>query len=114
MLRSDAVVQGVEGVAGGAGGGGAGGAPLPHQVRLAMEQSLGSSFSDVRVHEGFGEGVPAMQARASGARAYAQGNDLHFAPGAYNPHSPTGQELLGHELTHVVQQRAGRVAAPQF
>ncbi|MFN6947166.1 MAG: DUF4157 domain-containing protein, partial [Cytophagaceae bacterium] len=41
--------------------------------------------------------------------AYAQGNDIHFAPGQYNPETQSGQELLGHELTHVVQQRQGRV-----
>jgi ribosomal protein S18 acetylase RimI-like enzyme len=38
--------------------------------------------------------------------------DIHFASGQYNPHTPHGQSLLGHELTHVVQQRAGRVANP--
>ncbi|MBN2817614.1 MAG: DUF4157 domain-containing protein, partial [Bacteroidales bacterium] len=32
------------------------------------------------------------------------------APGQYNPGSQKGQELIGHELTHVVQQREGRVA----
>src|SRR5690606_27769182 len=30
----------------------------------------------------------------------------------YNPHSAHGQRLLGHELAHVVQQRAGRVRNP--
>ncbi len=44
-----------------------------------------------------------------GALAYTQGNNVHFAPGQYNPSSQKGQELLGHELTHVVQQREGRV-----
>jgi hypothetical protein len=43
------------------------------------------------------------------ALAYTQGNDVHFAPGQYNPGSQKGQELLGHELSHVVQQREGRV-----
>jgi hypothetical protein len=41
--------------------------------------------------------------------AYTQGNDIHFAPGQYSPETSKGQELLGHELTHVVQQRQGRV-----
>ncbi len=41
------------------------------------------------------------------------GQDLHFAPGKYSPASSHGQELIGHELAHVVQQRAGRVAVPQ-
>ena len=38
--------------------------------------------------------------------------DLYFAPGQYNPQTSQGQQLLGHELTHVVQQRAGRVRNP--
>jgi len=58
----------------------------------------------VRVHEG-------GEASAMGARAYTQGSDLHFAPGAYEPASARGQELIGHELAHVVQQSEGRVTA---
>jgi hypothetical protein len=38
---------------------------------------------------------------------------VHFAPGELDTGSARGQELLGHELTHVVQQRSGQVAAPQ-
>lgn len=48
-----------------------------------------------------------------GALAYTQGSDIHFARGQYQPGSAAGDELLGHELAHVVQQSAGRVAAPQ-
>jgi len=46
-----------------------------------------------------------------GAQAYTQGTDIHFAPGQYQPSSQGGQELLGHELAHVVQQADGRVKA---
>ncbi len=60
----------------------------------------GNALDDVRVHQG-----PA--APALGAHAYAQGSDLHFAPGG----GASGGSLLGHELAHVVQQREGRVAA---
>jgi hypothetical protein len=77
---------------------------LPEAVQAKMEQSFGADFSDVRVHEG-------QQATAVGARAYTQASDIHFAPGAYQPGTQQGQELLGHELTHVVQQRQGRVQA---
>src|SRR5271166_3454418 len=34
------------------------------------------------------------------------------APGQYSPQTTRGQELLGHKLTHVIQQRAGRVRNP--
>jgi hypothetical protein len=86
-----------------ASGGGAG-APLPAAVRTKMEAAFASDFSAVRVHEG-------GKAAAMGAVAYAQGNDLYFRSGAYDPHGAAGQELLGHELAHVVQQRNGRVQA---
>ena len=44
-----------------------------------------------------------------GAVAYTQGSALHFAPGEYRPGTLDGDRLLGHELVHVTQQRAGRV-----
>lgn len=83
---------------------GGGGAPMAAPVRVEMERAFEHDFSDVRIHEG-------PQAAAVGAVAYTQGADLHFQPGRYDPGSAAGRELLGHELTHVVQQRQGRVAA---
>jgi hypothetical protein len=29
--------------------------------------------------------------------------EIHFAPGAYDPHSQSGREVLGHELAHIHQ-----------
>lgn len=83
-----------------------GGESLPAPVQAKMEDAMGTDFGDVRVHVDDG---PARL----GATAYASGNDLHFAPGTYDPSSHAGQALIGHELVHVVQQRAGRVALPQ-
>jgi diacylglycerol kinase len=37
---------------------------------------------------------------------------VFFAPGQYVPATPQGQKLLAHELTHVLQQRDGRVRNP--
>ncbi|MFL6446755.1 MAG: GNAT family N-acetyltransferase [Bryobacteraceae bacterium] len=82
-----------------------GGLALPKDVQAKMEKALGASFADVRVHVG-------PEASSIGAIAFTWGSDIHFAPGQYNPHTPQGQFLLGHELTHVVQQRAGRVSNP--
>lgn len=79
------------------------GYPIPPSVRHNLEATFGEDFSDVRVHHGH-------EATIVGAQAFTQGNDIHFAPGTYNPYSAHGQELLGHELTHVVQQRQGRVS----
>ncbi|MEO1390288.1 MAG: DUF4157 domain-containing protein [Cyanobacteria bacterium J06634_6] len=81
------------------------GSALPQPVQEKMEAAFGTSFSDVRVHE-------TAQAKAIGAAAYTQGSNIYFAPGHYDPDSLGGQSLLGHELTHVVQQRAGRVSVP--
>lgn len=75
---------------------------MPEPVRAKMEQTFGTDFSDVMVHTG-------NHAEQVGALAYAQGNDIHFAPGQYNPETSKGQELLGHELAHIVQQKQGRV-----
>lgn len=82
-----------------------GGRPLPAPVQRKMEDSFGHDFSAVRIHEG-------PEAASIGATAFTRGTNVHFAPGRYDPHGQEGQRLLGHELTHVVQQRAGRVAAP--
>jgi hypothetical protein len=81
-----------------------GGSPMPPAVRARMEAAFGTDFSDVRIHEG-------PQAARLGAAAFTTGSDIYFAPGRYDPFSQQGQRLLAHELTHVVQQRQGRVRA---
>lgn len=81
------------------------GQPLPSDLRQTMEAVLQADLSDVRIHQG-------PEAPAIGALAFAHGSDLYFAPGRYNPGSPHGRRLIAHELTHVVQQRAGRVRNP--
>ncbi|MCG8422696.1 MAG: DUF4157 domain-containing protein, partial [Proteobacteria bacterium] len=80
------------------------GSKLPTAVQEKMESAFARDFSAVRVHEG-------PQAQAMGAKAYTQGTDIFFGLGEYDPHSQAGQELLGHELTHVVQQVQGHVSA---
>ncbi|MEH1831973.1 MAG: DUF4157 domain-containing protein [Nostoc sp.] len=79
---------------------------MPAPVKSKMENSFGASFGNVNIH------TDSPQAKSMGALAFTQGDNVHFAPGQYNPQSSSGQALLGHELTHVVQQRAGRVAVP--
>jgi len=80
------------------------GEPLPHALRAEMEARLGHRFADVRVHH---DGSPARL----GALAAASGSRIHFARGAYRPHTDDGRRLIAHELAHVVQQRAGGVRA---
>lgn len=75
-----------------------GGEPLAPGVRVRMEQRFGKDFSRVRVHQG-------TEAKTLSSVAFAMGDHLYFEPGLYRPDTPSGERLLGHELTHVVQQR---------
>jgi hypothetical protein len=81
------------------------GLPLPEAVRLKMESAFCADFASVRVLVG-------SEAAGIGAVAFAHGEKLFFAPGFYSPHTYAGQQLLGHELAHVLQQRAGIVKNP--
>jgi len=73
---------------------------LPPSMRHDFETKLGRDFSDVRVHQNH-------QPTLVGAEAYTQGNDIFFAPGAYQPFTEAGNALIGHELAHV-RQHGGR------
>ena len=84
-----------------------GGRPLDTGIRRAMESRMGQDFGDVRVHTG---GQASESAKAVAAQAYTVGTDVVFQAGKYRPDTPTGQRMLAHELTHVVQQKAGPVA----
>jgi hypothetical protein len=78
-----------------------GGQPLPENVRAPMENAFGTDFSGVRVHT---DSSANTLNRSVQAKAFTTGSDLFFSSGTYQPHSQSGQELLAHELTHVVQQ----------
>lgn len=82
------------------------GGKLPSGVADRMSRVLGHDFSGVRVHT---DSAADQAARALHARAFALGADLFFAEGEYDPHSASGQELIAHELTHVVQAAEGRL-----
>ena len=75
---------------------------LPSNVKDQMEGNLQADFSSVKIKE-------SEKATQAGALAYTQGNEITFAPGKFQPHNQDGQELLGHELTHVLQQRSMNV-----
>ena len=72
---------------------------IPEPSRRSMERGFGADFSDVRIH------VDSIEARELGARAFACGRELYFAPGEFATGGFDGRMLLGHELTHVLQQR---------
>ena len=71
------------------------------EVQAKMETAMNSDFSDVKIH------ANSQKAPQVGALAFTQGNQVHFAPGQFKPDTRSGQELLGHELAHVVQTHHG-------
>ncbi|MBE2184518.1 MAG: DUF4157 domain-containing protein [Anaerolineae bacterium] len=73
-------------------------------------QRMGHDFSNVNVHT---DAASDNLNRSLGARAFTTGNDIYFRSGEYDPGSSGGQELLAHELTHVVQQTGGSPVQPK-
>jgi Domain of unknown function (DUF4157)/Fic/DOC family len=68
---------------------------LPDQVKSGVENLSGFSLDDVKIH--YNSDKPAQL----NALAYAQGTDIHVAPGQ--------EKHLPHEAWHIVQQKQGRV-----
>jgi len=65
------------------------------QIKENVSQLMGTDVADAQVH--YNSNKPAqLQAEAT-----AQGTEVHLAPGK--------EQHLGHELTHVAQQKQGRV-----
>ncbi|MEH2178437.1 eCIS core domain-containing protein [Nostoc sp.] len=87
-----------------------GGQSLAKNIREPMEQAFGADFSRVKVHT---DTQSDQLNRSIQAKAFTTGQDVFFRQGAYQPGSRGGQELLAHELTHVVQQNGGVVQQRQ-
>lgn len=68
---------------------------LPDNLKSGIENLSGHSLDDVKVH------YNSSQPASLQAHAYAQGSDIHVAPGQ--------EKHLPHEAWHVVQQKQGRV-----
>ncbi|GEM_PF-5070358 len=81
------------------------GAPLSSDVRQTLGGHVGFDPSMVRVHSG---GIAAAAARALNAEAFTIGHDVFFAQDRFDPTSPKGLGLIGHEVTHVGQQLGKR------
>ncbi len=76
---------------------------MPSIVRAKMEHAFEADLSDVQIQVG------SARALELGAQAFTQGSEIHVAPGYWAPETPEGQVLLGHEIVHILQQRAARV-----
>lgn len=68
---------------------------LPNSLKSGIEQLSGQSMDDVKVHSNSSKPAEVQ------AHAYAQGNEIHIAPGQ--------DQHLPHEAWHVAQQKQGRV-----
>src|SRR4051794_10867136 len=77
------------------------GRPLSSGARDRMESGFGQSFGSVRIHDGQ---EADRLSRSLQAHAFTSGRDIFFSRGAYRPGTSTGDQLLAHELAHVVQQ----------
>lgn len=80
------------------------GQPLPDTSRQIFEPRFGHDFSDVRIHT---DNAAARSAQSVNALAYTTGKHIVFNQGQYAPDNTSGQKLMAHELTHVVQQNNG-------
>jgi outer membrane protein OmpA-like peptidoglycan-associated protein len=78
------------------------GKPLDRHARAWFEPRFGHDFSDVRLHA---DGPAAASALAMNALAYTVGRHVVLGSDAPPLESPSGRQLLAHELVHVVQQR---------
>lgn len=77
------------------------GQPLPNETRNFYEPRFGYDFGNVKIHTGT---VAAKSAQSINALAYTSGSNIVFNDGQYAPGTDSGKRLLGHELTHVIQQ----------
>ena len=75
---------------------------LPEETRMGLEQHFGYRLSNIKFTQS-----PAVA--QLGELAYARGNEVRFAPGAFSPHTQEGQEILRHEVAHIIQQAKGQV-----
>ena len=82
-----------------------GGRALESQTQARMEAAFGVSLDGVRIHDDAEAGVLSLSV---GASAFTLGNDIFFSDLA----SPRDEQVLKHELTHVIQQRDLAASGP--
>jgi hypothetical protein len=78
-----------------------GGQALSGDVRARFEGFFGADLGGVKIHN---DGTSDNLCRSINAEAFTTGNDVFFSSRNFKPGSSSGDHLLAHELTHVVQQ----------
>ena len=77
------------------------GSSLPTATCEQMENSFGTDFSNVRIHN---NSSAVQMSKDLNAQAFTHGSDIYFNTEKYKTDSFEGKHLLAHELTHVIQQ----------
>ena len=73
---------------------------LPDDLRGRLEAHFGASLDNIRFRE-------SSDAADLGAKAYARGDEIHFAPGQFRPDTEQGRKMIGHEVSHIRRQASG-------
>ena len=77
---------------------------MPDGLRAQLEARTGVDLGNIQMRE-------SGQPESIGARAFTRGNVIDFAPGEFRPGTEEGEALIGHEVSHVLQQASGQVHA---
>src|SRR5262245_29230149 len=77
---------------------------LSETARARFEPALGHDLSNVRIHS---DQRAETSARSVSARAYTVGNHVVLGRAGGSRPDMDQDQVLAHELTHVVQQRSG-------
>lgn len=74
---------------------------LPEELKGSIEAHFAHSVDNLTFRE-------SQDVTQIGAKAYARGDEIHFAPGQFRPDTAEGRKMIGHEISHVAQQRSGQ------
>jgi hypothetical protein len=85
------------------------GRPLDAAAAKAAAEALGEPPGEVMVHIGPEAEQFAAQHQA---RAVTVGSHIAFGAGQYRPGTPDGNQLIAHEIAHVLQMRGADPAGP--
>jgi len=80
------------------------GSYLTQPMQHFFEQRMGYGFGEVRLHDD--NNAHALN-QSLGSLAFTSGRDIFFGAGQFKPGTASGNHLIAHELTHVVQQKGG-------
>ena len=86
-----------------------GGRALPADLQARLESAFGISLKSVEIHD---DAAAADASEAVSAHAFTMGTDIFFGRGEFAPGTHRGDELIAHEVTHVVQHLENRSGRP--